>query len=521
MAPYFSIFPDSFGYISTLNWFLQLNIIFSLAIVLRILGKSFLFDNDPVFIFSSPAIIWTSRLKSIFNPYEPFTIKARIGLLLRYLCMIALTPYWIFWWTVDDLIFNAYRSLKNASPIFILGGFRTGSTSLHRTMSDDANRFVTPRVLELIFPFLTFHYFLDMLEYCDKKIGTKFIDGCDQLFKTFCGEEVIARHPMSYYAAEEDDMLFAINLGVGWYAGIQFPSRDVWMHAGQVSTYTKEEKKNLFKLYQRCIQKVLYRRGNGRTFLSKSHLIEFVELLSDNIPDAKFIDIVRHPKDSIVSWMALQSAGSRRFVNYEFPKKEGVAAHLEFWDKFFAKEMEYFNEPPASIVTPPSTESRINKIDNFPLNGTSRPAFNRRGSFNKDGHNLNNRIQVTFKDYHLNPVKCTKDIYDQWNIPFTKQYEALLQAKQKEHDQYKQKQGYKNPDLKDLDLTMEMVEKRYEKYIDTVGLSTKMVSPTAPVINPKENTEKEMQKSKERMNQGSSTPNKPQLEKFVTSTTVF
>ena len=78
----------------------------------------------------------------------------------------------------------------------------------------------------------------------------------------------------------------------------------------------------IFKVYQRCIQKVLYRRGNGRTFLSKSHLIEFVELLSDNIPDAKFIDIVRHPKDSIVSWMALQSAGSRRFVNYEFPKKD-------------------------------------------------------------------------------------------------------------------------------------------------------------------------------------------------------
>ena len=154
-------------------------------------------------------------------------------------------------------------------------------------------------------------------------------------------------------------MLFAINLGVGWYAGIQFPSRDVWMHAGQVSTYTKEEQKNLFKLYQRCIQKVLYRRGNGRTFLSKSHLIEFVELLSDNIPDAKFIDIVRHPKDSIVSWMALQSAGSRRFVNYEFPKKEGVAAHLEFWDKFFDKEMEYFNEPPASIVTPPSKSADV------------------------------------------------------------------------------------------------------------------------------------------------------------------
>jgi len=338
------------------------------------------------------------------------------------------------------------------------------------------------------------------------------------LFKTFCGEEVIARHPMTYYAAEEDDMLFAINLGVGWYAGIQFPSKEVWMHAGQVSKYSKEEQQNLFKLYHRVIQKVMYRRGNGRIFLSKSHLIEFVGLLSDNIPDAKFIDIVRHPKDSIVSWMALQSAGSRRFVNYEFPKEYGVPAHLEFWDKFFDKEMEYFNQEPVTIDSPVQEKSQSKK-DSFQLSGNSCPKYERRSSFNKEGHNLNNRIQVTFKDYHLNPINCTKNIYDQWNIPFTPQYHALLQAKQKEHDQYKQKQGYKNPDLKDLDLTMEMVEKRYENYIETVRLSTKMVSPTAPVVNPNV-TEKETEKSKDVMKNDAPLES-PLLEKQITSTAVF
>jgi hypothetical protein len=35
------------------------------------------------------------------------------------------------------------------------------------------------------------------------------------------------RHPMSYYEAEEDDLLFATNYGVGWYSGIQFPSYNV------------------------------------------------------------------------------------------------------------------------------------------------------------------------------------------------------------------------------------------------------------------------------------------------------
>ena len=58
------------------------------------------------------------------------------------------------------------------------------------------------------------------------------------------------------------------------------------------------------------MQKVLWRRGRGRTLLSKSHLIEFVESLDEHIPEAKFVDIVRHPKDSFVSWLALQQVGS-------------------------------------------------------------------------------------------------------------------------------------------------------------------------------------------------------------------
>lgn len=82
-------------------------------------------------------------------------------------------------------------------------------------------------------------------------------------------------------------------------------------------------------LFLRAVmQKVLFRRGKGRTLLSKSHLIEFVDILSDNIPEAKFVDIVRHPKDSLVSWLALQQAGSRVFVRHQFPLQEAVAAHL-------------------------------------------------------------------------------------------------------------------------------------------------------------------------------------------------
>lgn len=60
-------------------------------------------------------------------------------------------------------------------------------------MALDEHRFVSPRMLEIVYPFLTVHYLLDWLEGLDKSRGTKFIDGVDDFFKKLCGEEILAR----------------------------------------------------------------------------------------------------------------------------------------------------------------------------------------------------------------------------------------------------------------------------------------------------------------------------------------
>lgn len=117
-----------------------------------------------------------------------------------------------------------------------------------------------------------------------------------QLYKRVCGPELLARHPMSYYEAEEDDLLFAINYGcvvrlslmlaclpyppalhthliildltpflvlslpqnnsVGWYSAIQFPSSAVWMKVGQISKFSPRDKRHLFCYYQRGTQEL-------------------------------------------------------------------------------------------------------------------------------------------------------------------------------------------------------------------------------------------------------------------------
>ncbi|GMH46300.1 hypothetical protein TrRE_jg741, partial [Triparma retinervis] len=166
----------------------------------------------------------------------------------------------------------------------------------------------------LFFPFLTIQFLLDGLEWVDKKFGTSIIDGIEKKFQKVLGEDCMARHPMAYYEAEEDDVLLAAWHLTGWYIGTMFPDSDAWIASGQqTASYSEPEQDKMYNFYLRSIQKVLYRRGEGRELLSKSHLIEFMFIIEKNIPNAKFIGTVRNPKDTFVSWYALAQAASKAY----------------------------------------------------------------------------------------------------------------------------------------------------------------------------------------------------------------
>merc|ERR1712194_618734 len=55
---------------------------------------------------------------------------------------------------VDDVFFPEYRATDLSESVFIVGSFRTGSTSLHRYLSMDSDRYTSPLYFELFFPFL-------------------------------------------------------------------------------------------------------------------------------------------------------------------------------------------------------------------------------------------------------------------------------------------------------------------------------------------------------------------------------
>lgn len=398
-----------------------------------------LLNDEHIFLLSPSIQMFSMRLYEIFNFKNHFSIYSRFLLFTRWNMLLFNQPLWHFLWTIDDFIFPNYRNENMNDAVFVMGGFRTGSTSLHRTLALDKERFITPRILEITFPFMILHKFFDFLESLDEKFNTSCIETINKGLQNAVGEDVMKRHPMSFYAAEEDDLIFSAIHGCGYYAGIQFPSESTFLTLGQMSKFSQYEKERCFQLYCRVNQKVMYRRGHGKTLLAKSHLIEMVDILNEKLPDAKFVDIVRHPKDSFGSWIGLQQAGAQVFAKSPFPADQVTEVHFKFWDLYFGKEMEIFNKK----------------------------------NVKQENRNIYNSkfTQLTFKEYVVDPVGVAKMLYNKWNMPYEgTSFQKEVEASVADHKKYKSKHTYRNPTLEEMGTNLQVIEERYSEYIKACKL---------------------------------------------------
>ncbi|GMI42716.1 hypothetical protein TeGR_g1201 [Tetraparma gracilis] len=383
-------------------------------------------NPDPFTLPLPPATAAWIRLRALLSPgASKFPLKNRMFLLLRAAIYLLGSVSWLVLWSLDDLIFFAYRSTPLTNPIFLVGGFRTGSTSLHRALSLDEKKYVSPRFVELALPFLSVHFFLDFLEWLDGRFGTSCIKRIEAKFHQIIGPEAMARHPMHYYEAEEDDILHAAWHLSGWYIGTMFPDADAWVASGQMGKYPPAEREKCFKFYERALQKVLWRRGNGRTLLSKSHLIEFMFTLEEKIPSATFVGTVRNPKDTFVSWYGLAQAASKVMGGgWCLATKDAVDVHLRFWDLFSEAEMKFW------------------------------------------GDEKKNKILVPFNDYIKDQDATVRKIYKGMDVKVEADFEKALRDDAERHANYKEKRAYKNDTLEELGTSGDAVEKRMRRYID-------------------------------------------------------
>lgn len=355
---------------------------------------------------------------------------SRVMYLTRMVMMITFLPFWDIIWLLDEILYGKeYRKVSLEKSVFVVGGFRTGTTSLHRALAMDEERFTSPRFIEVIYPFLVVQKLFDWLEHRDKVNGTNTIRKIEAKLQEIIGEDNMARHPMAWNVPEEDDLLLTSWHFIGWYTGCTFPDPEALMVTGQQSKHSAADQKRSLEFYKRSMQKFMYRRGNGRALLAKNHMIDFMPQLAKELPNARFVDIVRHPKDSFTSWYGLAQGALKVLAREPVEQKAMVQCHLRFWDKFCESEKKFFVE--------------------F---GAEDP----------------NRSLVTFKDYIKNQEETVRNLYKQWGyeVEGTK-FEERLIADRESHKKYKSKAKYKNPTLDELGVDVGALNERYADYLTT------------------------------------------------------
>ena len=351
--------------------------------------------------------------------------------ILKLLLFYGTMPIIDILYLIDDIFYGDYQKCSLDDAVFIVGGFRTGSTNLQRAIHLDEERFVSPRCYEVMYPYLWMAKFFDWLEERDPNI----IKNIEKTIQGALGEDIMARHPFSWYGAEEDDIFPAAWHYVGWYAGAIFAHPEAMIYSGLQDKLPEVAQKRTYEFYKRSLQKILYRRGNGRTLLTKNHMINFLPILSKELPNAKFVDIVRHPKDSFCSWYALSQSSQKVLSRAHLPKEVAIPTHLRFWDYFTKAETDFFIEGKGY------------------------------------GSAKDNRILITFNEYVKDQEAVVRKLYKQWGFKLEgSEFEKRLMAENEKHRNHKKETRYSNPTLNELGLTEEMMNERYADYINKCQL---------------------------------------------------
>jgi len=346
---------------------------------------------------------------------------------------LALQWFHICAWHLDEILFPGFKDIDIKDPVFLVGGFRTGSTSLHRLMAMDDDRYISPKLFEVAIPYLWFQYILAGVEYADERWNLGIIAKFDANLERALGKEVLERHPMSWHSAEECDMLLGAYMWCGYYAYGISPDPKEMLVNGQISKFPPAEVDRIFNFYKRSIQKIMYRRGANRTLLSKSHLIELMPVFKERFSGARFVGIMRDPKDTFVSWLSLcRPMTATLNLRYNVPLKMDVDAHFKFLDLFGKAERSFFLDD--------REEGDEKRIHSF-----------------------------AFKEFVTNQEGVLFSLYKEWGVDISTQFQQALEAARAEHKNYKKKHNYKNPTFKELGVEESFVIQEFEAYNRAFG----------------------------------------------------
>lgn len=218
--------------------------------------------------------------------------------------------FWAMWCLValgrwlDYLLFPGFRRQEVRDPVFIIAPPRSGTTLLQKLMARDEERFACVRLMDTIFPAVSFHRLFQGLAWLDRRLGGPFARLTGWMERRFFGgwDDL---HKMRFNEPEEDDGFFVYTF-VTEAIYLLFPYVHELWGAGFCDALPARDRRKVMRYYRSCLQRHLYAVGPGKTLLSKATQFSgSIMSILEEFPDARIITIIRHPAHSIASHVSV------------------------------------------------------------------------------------------------------------------------------------------------------------------------------------------------------------------------
>jgi hypothetical protein len=204
---------------------------------------------------------------------------------------------------LDNLSPSLHR-VRIDKPVFVVGHARSGTTLFHRLMVSDADQFNFFLLYELLFPSLWQKRIL-------RAIGT--IDRV--LFRSFFKKRLIAAedealegardmHDVGLFVAEEDDIVLTASCVASTWVALfpGMPEFDVYY----VDDWPEKRRRRVMRAYAAGVRRQLCLSGAHKIHCSKNPSYSGrISSLIEQFPDARFVVMVRDPREAIPSLLKM------------------------------------------------------------------------------------------------------------------------------------------------------------------------------------------------------------------------
>lgn len=321
---------------------------------------------------------------------------------------------------LDNIFYPGYKKVNLKSPVFIIANPRSGSTLLHRTITEDTD-FVTFQYWELRFPALV-----------TRGIGKKIVNFLikrkkDVIFPKETG------HETRLTSIEEEDVLFVLTLLDTIFLAFMSPLLFCKSKAAHDNYFNmlhdfEPHEAKAVEFFKNCLKRQAYYQGRDRVVAKMNGSVFRIQMLHKIFPDAKFIYLTRNPIESIVSFCSI---------------------HPKFYEHYVAKEEINDAWYKSRNIDKAAVTQEIYRI--LLLTHTHIPTSIKEGKIDKE-----RGLEINYDDLVINFGETVERIKEFCQFEFSEK--TIEKIKEKTEKQKGYKREHQNISLENIGLSEEQIK---------------------------------------------------------------